>query len=67
VAALVGRIAHAQNRLERELVGAQGVSITAHASLHHFSRLHDLPRACGLVQQGLGILNETANVSDTDT
>jgi hypothetical protein len=34
VVALVGRIAQLQHRLERELLGWQGVSITAHAALH---------------------------------
>lgn len=41
--ALIRRITPLQDRLRRDLVGSQGLSITTHASLHRFFRTHTLP------------------------
>jgi hypothetical protein len=49
--ALIRRIAQLQDRLERDLVGVQALSIAASASLYHACFIHHIPRLCGFVQQ----------------
>jgi hypothetical protein len=46
----IGRITQLENCWQCDLVCVQGLSITAHASFHPFSRMRHIPRLCGSVQ-----------------